>query len=242
MKRAVAALLPVAVAAAGLGFVVSGCGRPPPPPPPPLDPPPAPVASRPEPAPPPPPPVPAPDAVDLGCDDGATASPDLFLSMLPQCGDRVNVVALGDSGFPLPVFARLMRERTATNILNLATPDRLADVLDKSRGRITFVLLSADNRPATDEERFSRFETDIRSLLDARDAHSPNTVLVIHLPREFDEALASLTSGTQALQQRIIVVPQDDDPARRTVNTIAARCGDFLTGGPGGAHRCQLRP
>ena len=240
MKRAVAALLPVAAAAAGLGFlafVVSGCGRPPPPPPPPLDPPPAPVAPRPEPAPPPPPPLPAPDAVDLGCDGGDTESPDLFLSMLPQCGDRVNVVAIGGPGFPLPEFARRMRERTATNVLNLATPTRLPDVLGKSRDRITFVLLSIGN-----EEGIGPSETDIRALLDTRDAHSPNTVVVTHLPREFDEVLANLSSGTQARQRRIIVVPQDDDPARRIVDTIAARCGDSLTDGPGGAHRCQLRP
>ena len=79
--------------------------------------------------------------------------------MLRQCGDRVNVVAIGGSGLSLPdatlarEVARLMRDKTPTNVLHLAEPEtgatasgqvqpRLADVLRKSNDNITFVLLS----------------------------------------------------------------------------------------------------
>ncbi len=79
--------------------------------------------------------------------------------MLRQCGDRVNVVAIGGSGLSLPdatlarEVARLMRDKTPTNVLHLGEPEtgatasgqvqpRLADVLRKSNDNITFVLLS----------------------------------------------------------------------------------------------------
>ena len=233
MKRTTAALALFAVAAAGLGLAVSGCGRPPPPPPPPQDPPPAPVAPREAPLPPPPPPLPPPDAVDIGCDDGDTASPDLFLSMLPQCGDRVNVVAMGGTTREL---ARLLRERTPTNALDLEAPDRLTDVLSRARDRITFLVLSGrDDEPST-------METAFREILESRDARSPSAVVVAHFPERFDDVIVRLTSGTQALERRIIVVPQGDEPAARIMDAIATRCGDSLTDGTGGPRRCHLQP
>ena len=161
--------------------------------------------------------------------------------MLPQCGDRVNVVAVGGATREL---ARLLRERTPANVLTLEARDRLTDVLGRSRDRITFLLLSGrgsepgnhgGNEPGTVEAAF-------RGILDARDAHSPGTVVVARFPERFDEAIASLTSGTQALERRIIVVPADGEPAARTMDAIATRCGDLLADGTGGARRCQLRP
>lgn len=204
----------------------------------------------------------------MGCDDGDTASPDLFLSMLPQCGDRVNVVAIGDSrpsaagaSFTRE-FARRMRDRAATNLLNLAAPGELADVLSRSRGRVTFLLVSgggdaegsgASNpspanaggngtRSDADNGELQTMETTFRGILDARDTHSPNTVVVTHLDPKFDEFIVRLTSGTQALERRVIVVPEADEPADRVVDTIAARCGDLPADGTGGARRCHLRP
>ncbi len=171
--------------------------------------------------------------MDIGCDDGDTASPDLFLSMLPQCGDRVNVVAMGGA---TPELARLLRERTPTNVLNLDAPDRLIDVLSNSRDRITFLVLSGR---ATEP---STMETAFREILESRDARSPSAVVVAHFPERFDDVIVRLTSGTQALERRIIVVPQDDDPAARIMDAIATRCGNSLTNGTGGPRRCHLRP
>ncbi len=232
LKRTIAALALSALAAAGLGLTVSGCGKPPPPPPPPQDPPPAPVAPREPPLPPPPPPLPPADAVDIACDDGDTASPDLFLSMLPQCGDRVNVVAVGGVTREL---ARLLRERTPTNVLDLDPPDRLTDVLSKSRDRITFLVLSGSDGDLAADAAF-------RQILDSRDAHSPSTVVVAHFPETFDEALVRLTAGTQALERRIIVVPEGDEPAARILDAITTRCEDFLANGTRGPRRCHLQP
>lgn len=233
LKRTPAALAPFAVTAAALGLAFAACGKPPPPPPPPQDPPPAPVVPREAPLPPPPPPAPPPDAVDIACEDGDTASPDLFLSMLPQCGDRVNVVAVGGATREL---ARLLRERTPANILTLDAPDRLTHVLDKSRDRITFLVLSGrGGEPGTMEPAF-------RGILDARDAHSPSTVVVARFPERFEEAIGRLTSGTQALERRVIVVPPGGEPATRIMDAIATRCGDLRDDGIGGARRCQLRP
>ncbi len=233
MRRTTAALALSALAAAGLGLAASGCGRPPLPPPPPQDPPPAPVAPREAPLPPPPPPRPPPDAVDIGCDHGDTASPDLFLSMLPQCGDRVNVVAMGGTARDL---ARLLRERTPANVLDLEAPDRLTDVLSKSRDRITFLVLSgSDGDPST-------METAFRKILESRDARSPSAVVVAHFPERFDDVIVRLTSGTQSLERRIIVVPQSDEPAARIMDAIATRCGDSLTNGTAGPRRCHLQP
>ena len=187
--------------------------------------------------------------------------------MLPQCGDRVNVVAIGDSrpsaagaSFTRK-FARRMRDRTATNLLNLAAPDELAGVLSKSRGRVTFLLVSgggdaessgvsnpspvnagANGTKSDADGELQRMETTFRGILDVRDTHSPNTVVVTHLDPKFDEFIVRLTSGTQARERRVIVVPEADEPADRVVDTIAARCGDLLTDGTGGARRCQLRP
>ncbi|MCY4628537.1 MAG: hypothetical protein OXE58_13365, partial [Acidobacteria bacterium] len=59
---------------------------------------------------------------------------------------------------------------------------------------------------------------------------------------KFDEFIVRLTSGTQARERRVIVVPEADETPDRVVDTIAARCGDLLTNGTGGARRCQLRP
>ena len=233
LKRTIAVLALSALAAAGLGLAVSGCGKPPPPPPPPREPPPAPVAPREAPPPPPPPPLPPPDAVDIGCDDGGTASPDLFLSMLPQCGDRVNVVAVGGAARDL---ARLLRQRTPTNVLDLEAPDRLTDVLRKSRDRITFLVLSGrGGEPST-------METAFREILESRDAQSPSAVVVAHFPERFDDVIVRLTSGTQALERRIIVVPEGDEPAARIMDAIATRCEDFLADGTRGPRRCHLRP
>ena len=171
--------------------------------------------------------------MDIGCDDGDTASPDLFLSMLPQCGDRVNVVAMGGTTREL---ARLLRERTPTNVLDLGAPDRLTDVLSRSRDRITFLVLSdRDGDPAT-------METAFREILESRDARSPSAVVVAHFPERFDDVIVRLTSGTQALERRIIVVPEGDEPAARIMDAIATRCGDSLTDGTGGARRCHLQP
>ena len=159
----------------------------------------------------------------MACDEGAAASPDLFISMLRQCGDRVNVIAIGGSGLSLPdasltrEFARLLRNETPTNVLHLvasgneagATPSgqlqyQLANVLRKSAGKITFVLLSGGGNdlagesaldpllPGTgsgkepqdyvDKERLERtlqrIERAFRAILNARDALSPNTVVV----------------------------------------------------------------
>ena len=159
----------------------------------------------------------------MACDEGAAASPDLFISMLRQCGDRVNVIAIGGSGLSLPdaslarEFARLLRNETPTNVLHLAasgneagaTPSgqmqyQLANVLRKTADKITFVLLSGGGNdlagesaldpllPGTgsgkepqdyvDKERLEstlqRIERAFRAILDARDAHSPNTVVV----------------------------------------------------------------
>ena len=184
------------------------------------------------PLPPPPPPLPPPDAVDIGCDDGDTASPDLFLSMLPQCGDRINVVAMGGVTGEL---ARLLRERTPTNILNLAAPDRLSDVLSKSRDRITFLVLSGRGGDLAAEAAF-------RGILATRDAHSPATVVVADLPERFDDIIVRLTAGTQALERRIIVVPEGDEPAARILDAITTRCEDLLANGTPGPRRCHLRP
>ena len=241
LKRTPAALAPFAVTAAALGLAFVGCGKPPPPPPPPQDPPPAPVVPREAPLPPPPPPAPPPDAVDIACEDGDTASPDLFLSMLPQCGDRVNVVALGGMTSEL---ARLLRERTPTNVLTLDAPDRLTDVLGKSRDRITFLVLSGrGGEPRNHGEGELRTpEAAFRGILDARDAHSPGTVVVTHLPARFDEAVVRLTAGTQALERRVIVVPGGHESAAPIVDAIATQCGEFPADGTGGARRCHLRP
>lgn len=235
------ATLPLALTAAALGLAISGCGKPPPPPPPPQDPPPAPVVPRETPLPPPPPPAPPPDAVDIACEDGDTASPDLFLSMLPQCGDRVNVVAVGGA---TPELARLLHERAPTNVLTLDAPDRLTDVLGKSRDRITFLLVSEPgSEPGNhDGSELPTMEAALRGILDARDAHSPSTVVVARFPERFAAVIGRLTSGTQALERRIIAVPAGGEPAARTLDAIAARCGDLLADGTGGARRCQLRP
>ena len=159
----------------------------------------------------------------MACDEGAAASPDLFISMLRQCGDRVNVIAIGGSGLSLPdasltrEFARLLRNETPTNVLHLvasgaeaaATPSgqlqyQLANVLRKSAGKITFVLLSGggndlagesaldplllgtgsgkEPQDYVDKERLERtlqrIERAFRAILNARDALSPNTVVV----------------------------------------------------------------
>ena len=241
LKRTPAALAPFAVTAATLGLALAACGKPPPPPPPPQDPPPAPVVPRQAPLPPPPPPALPPDAVDIACEDGDTASPDLFLSMLPQCGDRVNVVTVGG---PTREFARLLRERAPANVLTLDAPDRLTDVLGKSRDRITFLLLTGGGSgPGNhDGSEPPAMEAALRGILDARDTHSPNTVVVAHLAPESDEFIARLTSGTQALERRIIVVPEGNEPANRILDTIAARCGNLLADATGGPRRCHLRP
>ena len=233
------AALPLALTLATLA--VSGCGKPPPPPPPPQEPPPAPVVPREAPLPPPPPPLPPADAVDIACEDGDTASPDLFLSMLPQCGNRVNVVAVGG---PTRELARLLRERTPANVLTLEAPDRLTHVLGKSRHRITFLVLSGrgSGPGAHDGSEPRTAEAAFRGVLDARDAHSPSTVVVARLPERFDEVIGRLTSGTQALERRIIVVPDDGDPASRIMDAITARCADLLTNGPAGPRRCHLQP
>ena len=159
----------------------------------------------------------------MACDEGAAASPDLFISMLRQCGDRVNVIAIGGSGLSLPdasltrEFARLLRNETPTNVLHLvasgseagAKPSgqlqyQLANVLRKSAGKITFVLLSGggndlagesaldplllgtgsgkEPQDYVDKERLERtlqrIERAFRAILNARDALSPNTVVV----------------------------------------------------------------
>ena len=159
----------------------------------------------------------------MACDEGAAASPDLFISMLRQCGDRVNVIAIGGPGRSLPdasltrEFARLLRAETPTNVLHLvawgseaaATPSgvmqhQLANVLRKTADKITFVLLPGggndlaganaldplvltagggkEPQDYVDEERLGstlqRIERAFRAILDARDAHSPNTVVV----------------------------------------------------------------
>ena len=143
--------------------------------------------------------------------------------MLRQCGDRVNVIAIGGSGLSLPdasltrEFARLLRNETPTNVLHLvasgaeaaATPSgqlqyQLANVLRKSAGKITFVLLSGggndlagesaldplllgtgsgkEPQDYVDKERLERtlqrIERAFRAILNARDALSPNTVVV----------------------------------------------------------------
>ncbi len=163
----------------------------------------------------------------MACDEGAAASPDLFISMLRQCGDRVNVIAIGGSGRSLPdasltrEFARLLRNETPTNVLHLvasgaeaaATPSgqlqyQLANVLRKSAGKITFVLLSGggndlagesaldplllgtgsgkEPQDYVDKERLERtlqrIERAFRAILNARDALSPNTVVVSPAP------------------------------------------------------------
>ena len=163
----------------------------------------------------------------MACDEGAAASPDLFISMLRQCGDRVNVIAIGGSGLSLPdasltrEFARLLRNETPTNVLHLvasgaeaaATPSgqlqyQLANVLRKSAGKITFVLLSGggndlagesaldplllgtgsgkEPQDYVDKERLERtlqrIERAFRAILNARDALSPNTVVVSPAP------------------------------------------------------------
>ena len=66
--------------------------------------------------------------------------------------------------------------------------------------------------------------------------------MVARLPERFDEVIGRLTSGTQALERRIIVVPDDGDPAPRIMDAITARCTDLLTNGPAGPRRCHLRP
>ena len=163
----------------------------------------------------------------MACDEGAAASPDLFISMLRQCGDRVNVIAIGGSGLSLPdasltrEFARLLRNETPTNVLHLvasgseagAKPSgqlqyQLANVLRKSAGKITFVLLSGggndlagesaldplllrtgsgkEPQDYVDKERLEstlqRIERAFRAILNARDALSPNTVVVSPAP------------------------------------------------------------
>ena len=152
--------------------------------------------------------------------------------MLPQCGDRVNVVAVGGVTREL---ARLLRERTPTNVLTLDEPGRLTEVLRKSRDRITFLVLSGRGGDLAGEAA-------LRDILANRDAHSPGTVVVTQLPERFREVVVRLTAGTQALERRIIAVPGDGEPAPRIVDAITARCGDFRADGTGGARRCHLRP
>ena len=164
--------------------------------------------------------------------------------MLRQCGDRVNVVAIGGSGLSLPdatlarEVARLMRDKTPTNVLHLAEPEtgatasgqvqpRLADVLRKSNDNITFVLLSGvgsdlaggkQPQDHVDQERLEgtvqRIERAFRGILDARDGYSPNTVVVTHLSQRFDEVILRATSGQPAHSRRIIVVPAEDTLAQ----------------------------
>ena len=162
--------------------------------------------------------------------------------MLRQCGDRVNVVAIKGSGLSLPdatlarEVARLMRDKTPTNVLHLVAPEAgagatapgqlpsgLADVLRKSNDRVTFVLLStlgsdlaggAEPRDSVEEEPTDgpaqRIERAFRGILDARDGYSPNTVIVTHLSPNFDEVIRRATSGQPAHSRRIIVVPAED--------------------------------
>ena len=164
--------------------------------------------------------------------------------MLRQCGDRVNVVEIGGSGLSLPEatlareVARLMRDKTPTNVLHLGEPEtgatasgqvqpRLADVLRKSNDNITFVLLSGvgsdlagGKQPPdhVDQERLEgtvqRIERAFRGILDARDGYSPNTVVVTHLSQRFDEVILRATSGQPAHSRRIIVVPAEDTLAQ----------------------------
>ena len=143
--------------------------------------------------------------------------------MLRQCGDRINVVVIGGSSLSLPnatltrEFAHLLRDKVPTNVLHLdasgieapATPSgtmqyQLANVLRKSAGRITFVLLSGGGNDLAganaldpllsgtgggkepedyvDQERLGttlqRIERAFQAILNARDAHSPNAVVV----------------------------------------------------------------
>ena len=85
-------------------------------------------------------------------------------------------------------------------------------------------------------------ETAFREILESRDAGSPSAVVVAHFPERFDDVIVRLTSGTQALERRIIVVPEGDEPAARIMDAIATRCGDSLTNGTGGPRRCHLQP
>jgi len=81
-----------------------------------------------------------------------------------------------------------------------------------------------------------------RAILESRDARSPSAVVVAHFPERFDDVIVRLTSGTQSLERRIIVVPEGDEPAARIMDAIATRCGDSLTDGTGGPRRCHLQP
>ncbi|MCY4058505.1 MAG: hypothetical protein OXG44_10940, partial [Gammaproteobacteria bacterium] len=102
----------------------------------------------------------------------------------------MNVVAMGGV---TGEQARLLRERTPANVLDLEAPDRLTDVLSKSRDRITFLVLSgSDGDPST-------METAFREILESRDARSPSAVVVAHFPERFDDVIVRLTSGTQSL-------------------------------------------
>ena len=148
------------------------------------------------------------------------------------------MVEIGGSGLSLPdatlarEVARLMRDKTPTNVLHLAEPEtgatasgqvqpRLADVLRKSNDNITFVLLSgvgsdlAGGKQPQDHVDKERLGTTLfRGILDARDGYSPNTVVVTHLSQRFDEVILRATSGQPAHSRRIIVVPAEDTPAQ----------------------------
>ena len=171
--------------------------------------------------------------MDIGCAAGETASPDVFLSMLPHCGDRVNVVAVGVS---TSEFARLMRERTPTNVLNLTAPEALAHVLNRSYDKIAFVLVSGDGDAAG--------ENALDEVLNARNAHSPRTVMVV-----FGEPVSDEAAEGEARRDRFIAVPAEDplttaEAARRGFAAVTARCPDlFQSANPaGGARHCQLEP
>ena len=232
----------------------------------------------------------------MACDEGAAASPDLFISMLRQCGDRVNVIAIGGSGLSLPdasltrEFARLLRNETPTNVLHLvasgneagATPSgqlqyQLANVLRKSAGKITFVLLSGggndlagesaldplllgtgsgkEPQDYVDKERLERtlqrIERAFRAILNARDALSPNTVVVSpahgnagafgphirgvlgekEIPAEHRDAVLELLSQRFG---EVIVRATSEEPAHRR-RVIVVPTEDRVTGDDGSA-------
>lgn len=243
MKSATAAAVLLSLAAGVSGFAASACRRPPLPPPPPQEPPPPLPPPLPPPPPPPPPPLPPPDVVDIGCDEGETTAPDLFLSMLWQCGDRVNVVAVGGSGRlppdgqPAREFARRLRARTPANVLYLGVSEggagitasgqlryELREILSKSGGKVTFILLPGEGDPLVGESALD-------TALNARNAYAPRTVLVT--PGE-----AAAADGG-ALRERIIEAPSEDIFA-----TVTARCRGLFGPEEGavGARHCQLEP